>query len=72
MVLYPRRWPASPHTQNHTIPGLKYHIKEADRLMKKPKEKLNISRKVNTGSIQLKPPTTKPYWKWTMANNSRK
>jgi hypothetical protein len=66
--------PASQPTKI-TIPGLKYDIKEVDRSMKmkKPKEKLNISRKVNIGSIQLPPLTsTQRYWKRTMINNSRK
>jgi hypothetical protein len=50
VVLYSRQ-----NSQNQTISGLKNHTKEADRLMKKkePKEKLNMSRKVNIASIQL-------------------
>jgi hypothetical protein len=57
------------------IPGLKYHIKEADRLMKmkKPEEKLNNSRKVITGSIQLQPPNSKQlYRNRTATNRNRK
>jgi hypothetical protein len=105
-----------PPIQNQTMPGLKYHFKEADRLRERephitkiwlwvpdgcptptkagrltfgpnirlhfmePKEKLNKWRKVNTGSIQLPPPTAHttcttpwvPVPTWTINQQSQK